>query len=261
MKPIEIEKIPYEFTQLIGGIKNISFPKQGCTSSVGIVTSEKGKFVLKKSVQELYRKCLFQESKILHILNNTSLPVPKRYKFTEDRNSSWLLMSFIEGETIRSLFQRGISKQHKEEILYNYGQVLRDLHSTTCPKELTAGEQPWLEKKLIEAEYNLKKYEVDGTKELLNNLMKKRPIKVDHTLIHGDFTIDNVLVQGTEIVGIIDWSGGAFGDPRYDLTLATRPKPYIFNNEIDREIFYKGYGIDAVCDEDIKYFNDLYEFF
>jgi hypothetical protein len=62
--PIKKGEIPHEFHQLIGDIKNISFPKQGCTSSVAIVISEKGKFVLKKCVQELYRKWLSQESKV-----------------------------------------------------------------------------------------------------------------------------------------------------------------------------------------------------
>jgi aminoglycoside phosphotransferase (APT) family kinase protein len=40
-----------------------------------------------------------------------------------------------------------------------------------------------------------------------------------------------VLVEDNEISGIIDWSGGAFGDPRYDIALATQPKPEAFNTE------------------------------
>lgn len=259
--PITLEEIPYDIRLLIGDINNISFPKQGCTSSVGIVNSKKGRFVLKKCVHELYRKWLSQESKVLQLLNNTSLRIPKYYQFIEDINASWLLMGIIEGETIRSVFLKGISKECKEEIIYNYGRTLRELHKTNCPKELTLNGQVWLERKLIEAEFNLNRYEVDGTQELLNELKIKRPERTNQTLIHGDFTIDNVLVEGTEIVGIIDWSGGSFGDPRYDITLATRPKPYIFNNEKDKMVFFKGYGIEPISDEDIKYFNDLYEFF
>lgn len=82
------------------------------------------------------------------------------------------------------------------------------------------------------------------------------------TLIHGDFTIDNVLVHDGKISGVIDWSGGAFGDPRYDVSLAVRPKPNAFQDRLDLDIFFKGYGKELITCDDFTYFADgLYEFF
>lgn len=38
----------------------------------------------------------------------------------------------------------------------------------------------------------------------------------EHALLHGDFTFDNILSDGTAITGVIDWQG-LYGDPLYDV--------------------------------------------
>lgn len=64
------------------------------------------------------------------------------------------------------------------------------------------------------------------------------------------------------VTGVIDWSGGAHGDPRYDLSLAIRPKPNAFESERDKQIFFKGYRGKMIDDDVYDYFvNGLYEFF
>jgi len=125
-----------------------------------------------------------------------------------------------------------------------------------------AGNSDWLDNRLKLAEYNLAHYEVDGTAELLQWLKTNKPLPRPCTFIHGDFTIDNVLVADGSISGIIDWSGGAFGDPRYDLSLAIRPKPNAFENRTDIDAFFAGYGTQTLTEQEYTYFtNGLYAFF
>ncbi len=70
------------------------------------------------------------------------------------------------------------------------------------------------------------------------------------------------MVSNGSITGVIDWSGGAYGDPRYDVSLAIRPKPNVFVNERDKQIFFEGYGGTIIDKDDYNYFaNGLYEFF
>ncbi|SHR51791.1 Aminoglycoside phosphotransferase [Mycobacteroides abscessus subsp. abscessus] len=57
---------------------------------------------------------------------------------------------------------------------------------------------------LYQAEYNFNNHEVDGTKELLERLKVEKPEEYKQTLIHGDFTIDNVIVSNGIIIGVID---------------------------------------------------------
>jgi aminoglycoside phosphotransferase (APT) family kinase protein len=93
-------------------------------------------------------------------------------------------------------------------------------------------------------------------------LFTDKPQPVTQTLIHGDFTIDNVLVHDGEISGVIDWSEGAFGDSRCDAALAIRPKPNVFQDYLDVDIFFEGYGEKILTDDDFTYFAEgFYEFF
>lgn len=142
-----------------------------------------------------------------------------------------------------------------------FGKLLADIHSTPCPKELISNKN-WLEQMISQAHNNLMNNEVDGTKELLEQVIKHRPDHYKQTFIHGDFTIDNVLVSNGKITGVIDWGSGAYGDPRYDVSLAIRPKPNVFENEIEKQIFFEGYGENIIDDKIYDYFvNGLYEFF
>ena len=107
---------------------------------------------------------------------------------------------------------------------------MSQIHLTSCPNDLKF-QQTWLEEMLLQAEYNLQNEKVDGTKLLLEKIKYNKPNVYKQTLIHGDFTIDNVLVSNGVITGVIDWSGGGYGDPRYDVSLAIRPKPHAFEKK------------------------------
>ncbi|MFD1453779.1 MULTISPECIES: phosphotransferase family protein [Oceanobacillus] len=264
MPPIHIDEIPMEIKEYLNKIVSISFPRQGYTSNLGIIESNEGIFALKRTKGALFNAMLKKEVSILNCLNKeTELPVPKMKIFVEHNNieESWALIDFIKGETVRTALLNQDNNQKRQEIIFNFGSILSEIHSTPCPDELI-NEQLWLDKMLYQAEYNFNNYEVDGTKELLERLKVKKPKKYKQTLIHGDFTIDNVMVSNGSITGVIDWSGGAYGDPRYDVSLAIRPKPNVFVNERDQQIFFEGYGGTIIDKDDYNYFaNGLYEFF
>lgn len=264
MPPIHIDEIPTGIRENLNKINSINFPRQGYTSNLGLIESDQGFFALKRTKGKLFSSMLKKEVSILNCLNNkTELPVPKVKKFIEQDNSneSWALIDFIEGETIRQALFNEYNNETRQEIIYNFGKILSKIHSTPCPDELI-NEQPWLDQMLYQAEYNFNHYEVDGTKELLERVKIKKPKEYKQTLIHGDFTIDNVMISNGVITGVIDWSSGAYGDPRYDVSLAIRPKPNAFKKEIDKQIFFEGYGSKIIDDDDYDYFaKGLYEFF
>ncbi len=149
----------------------------------------------------------------------------------------------------------------RRKLLYSFGEVLSQIHSISPPAEMLEDKRPWIDRKLDEAEFYLSNYKVDGTPELLKQLRTNRPHQVQPTLIHGDFTLDNVLVQGDAVTGIIDWAGGAYGDPRYDIALAIRPDPDCFDVEKDIYAFFEGSGSSPLSCEEYDYFNGIYEFF
>lgn len=179
----------------------------------------------------------------------------------EDHHQTWALLEFFDGETLREALLNEKNKQNKQEMIFNFGKILAKIHATSCPNGLV-NDIEWLDQMLIDAEVNLKNYEVDGTEDLLYKLKTNKPKNFQQTLIHGDFTIDNVLVKNGEIKGVIDWGGGRFGDPRYDVSLAIRPKPFVFDNEMDKSFFFEGYGRKIIDQNEYDYFaKGLYEFF
>jgi aminoglycoside phosphotransferase (APT) family kinase protein len=261
MNPIKIEELPIEITNLVGEIEALSFPRQGHTSDVGILKTASGTFVIKRTKGERFTSWLKREAIVLEALKNTSLPVPRLFTFIEGCNESWTLTEFMEGQTLRNYLLHEGSEEKRHKVIFQFGKILKKIHSTTCPVELV-GEGLWLEFMIETAEYNFQHYETDGSVELLKRLKDEKPTATQQTLIHGDFTIDNVLVKDGRISGVIDWSGGAFGDPRYDAALAIRPKPNAFENESDRVVFFEGYGKKLLTEAEYQYFEDgLYNFF
>ncbi|MEF2248050.1 phosphotransferase family protein [Paenibacillus sp. IITD108] len=255
-------EIPNSILNFIGEIQQIHFPAQGHTSVVVSLTTMSGNFILKKTTEPLYSAWLKQEFEILTQLENRLLPIPKAYLLVEEEKHCWLLMSQFHGIRMREFLLREHDVAKRKKVISHFGEILREIHSTLCPEPLITTRESWLMSKLEEAEYNLRNYKVDGTKELLHKLKSSTPKEIPNTLIHGDFTIDNVMVNDNKIVGVIDWGGAAFGDPRYDLALAIRPKQNAFKEETDKQWFFEAYGLRSISYEEFEYFeNGLYQFF
>lgn len=264
MHPITSNEIPLEIKEYLHTINAIKFPRQGYSSDVVIIDSRQGAFALKRTKGLLFCSLLEREIAVLNCLaKQTTLPVPTVKKFVkqQNQNNNWALLEFLEGETLRTALSTAVNKEKRQEMLFHFGALLSQIHATPCPKELHY-ERKWLDHMLNQAEYNFKNYKVDGNQQLLEKIKLMQPDDYQQTLIHGDFTIDNVLVSNGVITGVIDWGSGACGDPRYDVSLAIRPKPNAFENNIDKEIFFEGYGTKMIDDNIYNYFvNGLYEFF
>lgn len=261
-QPIQNNEIPAEIVHFAGSIQDLTFPRQGHTSDVAILTAGNGTFCVKRTKGKRFSEWLRQEAFILKRLEKSSLPIPKIFLFHEKGEEAWTLTQFMEGETMRSFLWNEKDAAKREEAIFNFGKTLANIHAAPVPPELETGE-PWLEIVLKQAEYNLTHYQVDGTPELLERIKKNKPEPVRQTFIHGDFTIDNVLVKKDgQIAAIIDWSSGAHGDPRYDAALAIRPKPNAFQEQKEIAIFFEGYGRKIINAEEYAYFEDgIYNFF
>lgn len=264
LEPIQMNEIPVEIKQHVGIIHSIRFPRQGYTSDVAIIDTESGMYALKRTKGEFFNSWLQKEVIVINLLGDVpEFPFPKVQRYLVDKNKghSWALFNFYEGETVRTALLNEKNEEKRRELIFNFGKILSHIHLTPCPNELIH-QQPWLDQMLEQAEFHLKVGKADGTEELLEKIKLNRPNEYKQTLIHGDYTVDNVLVKKGIITGVIDWSGGAYGDPRYDVSLAIRPKPNAFENELDQHIFFEGYGEKIISNRDYNYFvNGLYEFF
>ncbi|MCR2822551.1 phosphotransferase family protein [Lederbergia panacisoli] len=263
MVPIAEQEIPIKLLNIIGKIEQMTFPDQGCTSNVGIVKGENGVFVLKRSKGDRFAGWLEREAFILKSLSETHLPIPVIHAFEKNSelNESWMLMNYIQGETMGEALQKETDPEKKRGLIYQFGKVLKEIHSTKCPEEIYQPDTIWLDKIFDKAEIELKLYDLDGTPELLEQLKREKPKTIEQTLIQGDFTVDNVLVHDGKVSAVIDWSGGAYGDPRFDVALAIQPDETFFTSEGDKKAFFEGYGEKIITESEYEYFaNGVYEF-
>jgi aminoglycoside phosphotransferase (APT) family kinase protein len=247
----------------------LMLPSQGMTSTVAIAESAHGVCIVKRAVGTLYGMWLAQEYRVLTALANQppTFPIPKPHAFVKDDtgivSARWLVMDYLPGRPLNQVVQAEHDPARRAEILHAFGATLAAIHATPSPAGIVQAKPSWLDHMLEEAGENLEHFNVDGTPELLARLRSDHPNPVAPTLIHGDYTIDNVLIEGATVTSIIDWSAGAVGDPRHDLALATQYQQEAFSTlrEADLQAFYSGYGGQPLSDDEFEYFLGLDEFF
>ncbi len=261
MLPITLDELPQEMRSRLGTVRRLSYPQQGCTSDSAIAEGEHGVYLIKRSRGPQYSEWLAQEYRVLTALAASPLPIPRPHQFLRRGTEAWLVMDCLPGASLRTALPGNPAPATRSRLLRAFGRALAVIHATPAPPDLIQDRRPWLDRMLDLAAFNLAHYQVDGSPELLECLQGNRPAHVPATLIHGDFTLDNVLVAGDAVSGVIDWSGGDWGDSRYDLALAIRPEPEAFDNPADLQAFFEGYGCQPLSDDEYRYFNGLYEFF
>lgn len=259
------DNLPAELQTVLGQVQEWSTPPQGMTSRVALAHTHQGVYALKYATGSLYGSWLTREYCVLSALDTLHLPIPRAHALvrrdTGITPERWLLMDALPGETLSAVLLKTTDVMTRHALLRDFGQTLARIHA--APASLPHPQPTWLDAMLDEAAENLEHFSVDGTPELLARLRHTHPQPIPQALIHGDYTLDNAMVADGRIIGVIDWSGGAMGDPRYDLALATRPQREAFGTEreADLQAFYEGYGSPPLSQTEFDYYNGLYEFF
>lgn len=218
--------------------------------------------VIKRCRDRRYLEWLSREHRVLLALADSSLPIPRVLGYAQVDNKekgreAWLVMSRLEGRPLWNEILHANSRR-RARLLQRVGELLKRLHATAVPIDLRS-ESPWVDQMLAEARKNLEW--CDGTVKLLASLHDPRPEPVPDVLIHGDLALDNVLVSAEDAMSLIDWSGGAQGDPRYDLALALHTEPELELGEAELAAFFEGYGGIPMDRSTRSWFESLYEFF
>jgi aminoglycoside phosphotransferase (APT) family kinase protein len=261
--PITLSEIPSEMMAALPAIDALSVPGEGCTSDVALIRAGNRQLILKRSRHKVFQQWLRREFEVLTALATTDLPVPRPYQFIADnvKGESWLLMDFKPGRQIEDVLLEA-DKSSREHLLEIIGKVLRLLHQSPVPPQLKwQSSTDWLNQMLSEAEFNMRNYLVDGDAALLARLQRDRPTPVEARLIHGDFNLENVLLADDGTISVIDWSGGAVGDPRYDIALALNGGTGVDLSQSDCHAFFRGYGTEPTSADELQYFYHIYEFF
>lgn len=265
---LTLSAMPSQALDALGRVRALRPLPQGMTSRVALAETDSGLRVVKRARGALFAGWLEKEYRALTALARTGLPTPapRAFVFLPDLAvpEAWLVMDYLPGRPLSEILAEDPLPARRAALLRAFGETLAAIHATPAPEDIPRPAPSWLDHMLDEAGENLEHFNVDGTPELLARLRNHPPPAVAPALIHGDYTADNVLVDGDRVTGIIDWSGCAVGDPRYDVALATRPQEEAFDGrlrESDMQAFFEGYGRAPVAQDALDYFVGLYEFF
>lgn len=175
-----------------------------------------------------------REYTVINALEPTDVPVPTAYVLHEDDDvlgAPFYVMSKAEGVAIRRAAELAeIGPDRTRDLALRLVDTLADLHAVD-PASVGLAEfgrpEGYLERQVRrwtkQAEAS-KSRDLAGYDELRDYLASHVPDHSDATIVHGDFRLDNALVDTSpagkdRITAVLDWEMATLGDPLSDVAL------------------------------------------
>jgi aminoglycoside phosphotransferase (APT) family kinase protein len=171
-----------------------------------------------------------REHKVISGLRTTAVPVPETITLCQDTEvigAPFYVMEFVEGTPYRSRTElEALGPQRTAAIANSLVDTLVDLHAVV-PDEVGLGDfgrpEGFLERQLQRWKKQLdssRSREIEGAGQLHERLAKHLPDSGPPAIVHGDYRLDNVLVDDEDrITAVLDWEMSTLGDPLTDLAL------------------------------------------
>ena len=135
--------------------------------------------------------------------------------------------------------------------------LLRELHETdfsACPvKDHTARYLETAKNHRASGEYDLSfAPEFATADEAYAYLMQNAPLLKNEVLLHGDYCLPNVMLDGWRFAGFIDVGNGGVGDRHVDLFWGAWTLLFNLGTDAYRSRFFDAYGRDKVEEEKLR---------
>lgn len=175
-----------------------------------------------------------REYRILTTLAESAVPVPRPLVLCPDESvigAPFFVMEHVAGHVVRSEWPPGFAARDEDKTLIAHRLIeqLAELHAVDWR---AAGLEDWgrpegfMERQLRRWQ---RQWEASETRplpelhELARGLSQAMPPSGDPGIVHGDYRLDNVILDGGERLGIaaiVDWEMSTIGDPLSDLGVA-----------------------------------------
>jgi aminoglycoside phosphotransferase (APT) family kinase protein len=173
-----------------------------------------------------------REFRVHAALTGTAVPVARPLAFCEDADvigAPFYVMEYVPGAVIRTRQDTtGLTPGQGRDLSEALADMLAAIHgvdvTATGLASLGRG-SGYLKRQLDrwQRQWDLSATrEVPGYADLVARLTGALPAEGETTLVHGDFRLDNVLVQlapRPRIAAVVDWEMATLGDPLADLGL------------------------------------------
>lgn len=173
-----------------------------------------------------------REYRVLSALAETAVPVPATLAICSDPDiigAPFYLMRFVDGLVLRTAEDGTVlSPEQAGELSNLMAETMAAIHGVDV-EAVGLGDfgRPagYLARQLSRWQRQRElsnTRELPGYEELVQRLAAGLPESADGTLVHGDFRLDNTLVQlsrPARVAAVVDWEMSTLGDPLADLGL------------------------------------------
>jgi kanamycin kinase/aminoglycoside 3'-phosphotransferase-2 len=236
----------------LGSVLAVEIPPHGRAFEVVIVTTDRGRFVIKRGVTPEAQAELVQESRVLQVLQGEQPFVAAPVGFDPGSESNQFAFTLIEGETLVEALQEA-DEAEKHVLIARCGAALRHIHGWT---PLLPRPGDWLHRIVAREQERIgaqpagtlmsgthTRFDGHDAHALASALQAwQADIATDLVFGHGDYCLPNVLVRHGEVAGIIDWSRGGYIDRRFDLATGLFTLRYNLGNPTYLTTFLRAYG-------------------
>lgn len=170
-----------------------------------------------------------REYRVMDALTSTPVPVPRMIALCEDVDvigAPFYVMDKVEGTPYSRASQlEPLGPERTRLISERLVDTLVDLHAVDY-RAVGLGEFGRPDGYLARQVSRWKKQlaastsrELPGMDELVAHLDAHLPANGEGTIVHGDYRLDNALVQDDSITAVLDWEMSTLGDPLTDVAL------------------------------------------
>ncbi|MEW2523906.1 phosphotransferase family protein [Streptomyces sp. NPDC047071] len=174
-----------------------------------------------------------REHRVISALHPTAVPVPRPVLLCEDESvvgAPFYVMEFVEGTPYRTAEQLApLGPERTRATVLGLVDALVDLHAVD-PEAVGLADfgrpEGFLDRQLRRWGKQLaasRGRELAGIEELHAALGRALPASPAPAVVHGDYRLDNVLIDSTSgtdrIAAVLDWEMSTLGDPLTDLGL------------------------------------------
>jgi len=184
-----------------------------------------------------------REFKVMNALQGTGVPVPRVDLLCDDESvigTPFFVMQWIEGRIIMSPLESGIEPSALNAIYRDYMQVLARLHGVDYQAVgLAEFGRPgnYFARQISRWSDQYRASETDSLPQmdqLIEWLPKNIPDDDATSIVHGDYTIRNMVVHPTDpkVVAVLDWELSTIGHPLGDLAYTCQ---FFHHSDFSRE--------------------------
>ena len=254
-------RLPEEIARIVEGYQQTSIPTVNSGSVIKLQSGEVAPLFLKIEPRP---STLEHEVARLNWLES-KLKVARVVSFCSSEIQDFLLLTAIPGDD--STEDLADLDLHERVDLVAKG--LKQIHQVDiadCPFDRTLQTELRLARERVEQgliteddlEDHQKGRSIDG---ILRYLEEQRPAHETLAFTHGDYSLPNIMLNGGQVSGFLDWRDGGIGDPYRDLPIVAKSIVRNWGEEW-LEPFYRSYGLQAGLDQEkMQYYRLLYRFF